>query len=89
MDMDDAVLMFQGWGEELMYQQQLLRKSTIIIADVTNRSFGGKGVKMKNVWPLPGDNDSTLKNMDKKMKMLQKFRELDLAKGIKHGRGNT
>ena len=73
----------------MLYEIQLARKITGIISEVVNRSFGGKGIKIHKVWPLPGDDGKSLKNMDKKLDKLKLFRELDLAKGLKHGRGKT
>lgn len=49
--------MFQGWQDDLIQQQDTARTVAMLIADVTNKSMGGKGV-MKNmfsIWPLPGD----------------------------------
>lgn len=83
MDIEDAALMYEGWGDEMLYQQQIARKMTMIIADTVNRTFGGKGV-MKNqgkIWPLPGDTDKTIRKSH--LDLLKKFKELDLAKGIK------
>lgn len=86
MDTDDAALMFQGWGDQMLYDQQIARKVTMIIADVVNKSMGGKGV-MKNankIWPLPGDNSNKVKASH--LELLKKFKELDLKKGIKNGK---
>lgn len=83
MDTEDAALMYQGWGDQMLYDQQIARKVTMIISDVVNKSMGGKGV-MKNagkIWPLPGDNSSKIRASD--MKLLQKFKELDLKNGVK------
>jgi hypothetical protein len=82
MSIDDAALMYQGWGDQLLYEQQLWRKVTMIISDVVNKSAGGKGV-MKNgskIWPLPGD---TQKIKASHMDLLKKFKDLDLKNGVK------
>lgn len=85
MDTDDAALMYEGWGDGMLYEQQIARKMTLIIADVVNKSMGGKGV-MKNgkkIWPLPGDNDKKLANLES---LLKKHNELNLKKGVKNGK---
>ena len=81
MDTDDAALMYAGWGDEMLYGQQIARKVTLIIADVVNKSMGGKGVMKaaKKIWPLPGDEH---KIKASHLELLKKFKELDLKKGI-------
>lgn len=88
MDIEDAALMYQGWGDQMLYDQQVLRKVTLLICEIINKSAGGKGIikQTSKIWPLPGDKEGELKNMDRKLDMLKKFKELDLAKGIKHGK---
>lgn len=83
MDIEDAALMYEGWGDEMLYEQQIARKMTVIIADVTNRSFGGKGVSkhINKIWPLPGDSDKKPAS-SKMLQRLQQFKELELSKGI-------
>lgn len=85
MDIDDAALMFRGWGEQMLYEQQTFRRVTMIISDVVNKSFGGKGVmKSQNkIWPLPGDSKPV---RAAHLELLKKFKEYDLKHGIKHGK---
>jgi hypothetical protein len=81
MDIDDAALMYQGWGDQMLYSQQIARRVTMIISDVVNKSMGGKGVikKSKDIWPLPGDER---KIKTSHLELLKKFKELDLKKGV-------
>lgn len=85
MDIDDAALMYEGWVDEKIYEQETARRMTMIIADVTNKSFGGKGImkKAKDIWPLPGDKKIIRADPSE---MLKKFRDLDLQKGLKNGK---
>lgn len=88
MEIDDAALMYQGWAEEVLFQQQTARRMTLIIADVVNKSFGGKGI-MKNgnkIWPLPGDDQKRSSDLVDKLK---KHNELGLNKGLKNGKRRT
>jgi hypothetical protein len=81
MDIDDAALMYSGWGDEMLYGQQLARKITLLICEITNKSMGGKGI-MKNsrkIWPLPGD-DKKVKSSH--LELLKTFKELDLKNGV-------
>lgn len=81
MDIDDAALMYMGWGDEMLYGQQIARKMTLIIADVVNRSAGGKGImkNAKKIWPLPGDEK---KVKSSHLDLLKQFKELDLKNGV-------
>lgn len=83
MDIDDAALMYQGWGDELLYGQQIARKVTAIICEVVNKSMGGKGVikQIPKMWVLPGDEGGKAKE-SKAEDVLKKFKELDLQKGV-------
>lgn len=86
MDIDDAALMFKGWGEEMLYEQQTLRRVTAIIADVVNKSFGGKGAwkAVMNSWRLPGDAKPI---RAAHLELLKKFKEYDLKHGINKTNG--
>jgi hypothetical protein len=81
MDIDDAALMYAGWGEGMLYEQQIARKMTMILGDVVNKSMGGKGVMKhaKKIWPLPGDE---WKVKSSQLELLKTFKELDLKKGL-------
>lgn len=82
MDIEDAALMYQGWGDQLLYEQDILRRMTMIIAEVTNKSFGGKGI-MKNaskIWPMPGDDQKRALDL---VDMLKKHNEMGLKNGLK------
>lgn len=86
MDTDDAALMYEGWGEEMLYQQTIARKMTMIISEVMSKTMGGKGV-MKNagkIWPLPGDEKKKTTDL---VKLLEKHNELGLKKGVKKKNG--
>lgn len=80
MDIDDAALMFEGWGDHMLYGQQTFRRATLLICEVVNKSFGGKGI-MKNghkMWPLPGDDNKKTTDL---ISLLKKHNELGLKKG--------
>lgn len=82
MDIDDAALMYEGWGDGMLYDQQMLRKVTMLISEVVNKSAGGKGV-MKNatkMWPLPGDDKKKTTDL---ISLLKKHNELGLKNGVK------
>lgn len=86
MDTDDAALMYQGWGEEMLYEQQIARKMTMLICEVVNKSMGGKGV-MKNgakMWPLPGDDSKKTTDL---IRLLEKHNEFGLKNGVKKRHG--
>lgn len=82
MDTDDAALMYEGWGEEMLYQQQVARKVTMILADVVSKSMGGRGVmkNAKKIWPLPGDDKNKAVDL---FSLLKKHNELGLETGVK------
>lgn len=86
MDIDDAALMYEGWGDEMLYEQQIARKMTMIISDVVNKTMGGKGI-MKHagkIWPLPGDDKKKTNDL---VGLLKKHNELGLKKGVKNKNG--
>lgn len=80
MDIDDAALMYKGWGEGLIYEQQVARKSTMIICEVFNKTMGGKGVIKNTVtfWELPGDRVVSNSLIDK----YRRFREKEMQKEL-------
>ena len=85
MEIEDAALMYEGWLDGILYDQQIARRMTMIIGDVMNKTMGGKGI-MKNaskIWPLPGDE---MKIKQSHLDLLKKFKALELEKGVKRGR---
>lgn len=86
MEIDDAALMYQGWIEQLNFDLEWLRATTFLIAEVVNKSAGGKGVmkNMKKMMPLPGDNAEQTRNL---VDMLKKHNESGLKKGLKNVKG--
>lgn len=86
MDTDDAALMYQGWGDGMLYEQQVERKTVLIIADTINRTMGGKGAwkAIMKMWKLPGDDAKQTTDL---IGLLKKHNELGLKNGVKKRNG--
>jgi hypothetical protein len=94
MDIEDAALMYEGWGDGLIYDQQISRKATMIICEVFNKTMGGKGVIKNTItfWELPGDKVVKNSLIEKyrrfrekeiQKELLQKHESLGLKNGVK------
>lgn len=97
MEIEDATLMYEGWGDGLIYEQQIERKATMIICEVFNKTMGGKGVIKNTVtfWELPGDRvvSNTLidklnryREQEMQKELLKKHESLGLKNGVKNGK---
>lgn len=52
MDFDDFMALRRGWGNKLVYEQQVVKKQTMLIL---SGLIGGKNVNPAQLWWLPGD----------------------------------
>lgn len=88
MEMEETLLMLEGWSEGLDYEEGVYRRMTMIISDVVNRSMGGKGVikHAAKMWPMKGDKAPGPSKTQ--LETLKRFKEWELKTGIlrKHGK---
>lgn len=50
MDVDDYLVLRRGYYEKLLYEQHVVRRSTMIIA---SSIAGSKRIKPDKLWPMP------------------------------------
>lgn len=79
MEFDDFWLLRQGWSDNLLYEQALLRKVTFIIAS----AWGAKVNQLNKAWPDPFGKGPVMveykgvqmtQNQARKLEQLKKLR---------------
>lgn len=82
MCMEDVAFVLKGWMKDQLADEYMHRRMTLIIADTTNKSFGGKGVSkaVMKMWPIHGD---------KKQNAIDEKLMNKLLKKQKHYNGNS
>lgn len=82
MRQDDFWLKLEGWIEQLLYEQSVVRRHAYII----HCSMSSKPVSIDKLWPMP--NGKRLPEDTSKQKaLLKKFKEREYLDKI-HGTGN-
>lgn len=85
MSIEDVALCISGWMDEKREKKHWDRAMLAIMADVVNRSNGGKGASKHIIAALPLPGDKKEGGVDQRLKK----RLLDKQKQLKHGNGKA
>lgn len=67
MEVDDFFTGWKGWNKKLLYEQQIAKRMTMIIASAM---AGSKNVNPEKLWPLEGDKKKKSKMVEYKGMMI-------------------